>query len=166
MARLTLGVVLAVALLACASFAYAARDTQLMRNWHPMFIAPLLGRLGFPGHENVRHEFPVRDGALVRAPVTSCWNHDPLERDCDGPDHYKALVEGSRIGAYKGAPSLISPKRAKACATTADHRRYCVEDWRDDGKTEWLNTHRRIVEHALVVGCPGPHFEYPCKSKD
>jgi hypothetical protein len=34
-------VALLEALLACAG--YAARDTQLMRNWHPMFIEPALG---------------------------------------------------------------------------------------------------------------------------
>jgi hypothetical protein len=131
-----------------------------------MFIAPLLGDLGFPGHENARHEFPVRNGALVHAPVTSCWNYDFLEKDCDGPDHYKALVEGTKIGAYKGDPSLISPKRAKACATTSGHQRYCVKDLTDDGKTIWRDTHHRIVEHTLSIGCPGVHIELPCKSKD
>jgi hypothetical protein len=75
-------------------------------------------------------------------------------------------VDGTRIGAYKGDPTPISPPRAKACATTADHRKYCVSDWRFDGKTVWLDTHHKIEEHALVIGCPGPRLELPCKSKD
>lgn len=159
-------VALLVALLASAG--YAARDTHLIRNWHPMFVEPALGYFGlsFFGHEHTRHEYPVADGALVRGPVTSCWNYDFLERDCDGPDHYKAFVDGSKIGAYKGDPSPISPPQAKACGITTDHRKYCVSDWHDDGKTVWLDTGRDIEEHTLAIGCPGPHFEYPCTSKD
>ena len=72
-------VALLVALLACAG--YAARDTQLMRNWHPMFIEPALGYFGlsFFGHHHTNDEYPVVDGALVHAPITSCWNYDFLE---------------------------------------------------------------------------------------
>ncbi len=53
---------------------YAARDTQLIANWHPMFVEPTLGYFGlsFFGHEHTRHEYSVADGALVDAPITSC----------------------------------------------------------------------------------------------
>src|SRR5687768_16627274 len=98
-----------------------------MKHWHPMFVEPALGYFGlsFFGHEHTRHEHPVKDGAFVRAPITSCWNYDFLEADCDGPDHYKALVaDGSRpdsmIGAYMGdrGDPRTSPPRAKACGAS------------------------------------------------
>jgi len=137
-----------------------------------MFVEPALHSVGLSwfGHEHTRHEHPSADGVFTDgAPVTSCWHYDFLERDCDGPDHYKALVSGSKIGAYKGDPSPIVyplPLRAKACATTADGREHCVSDWIEDSKTVWLDTGGRIVEHRLAIACPGPHFELPCKSKD
>jgi hypothetical protein len=158
-----------VALLAGAG--YATKDTQVMAHWHPMFVEPALGHFGisFFGHDHTRHEHPARNGAFADgAPVTSCWSYDFLEKDCDGPDHYKAFVSGSRVGAYKGDPSAYSPPRAKECATTTDHLRVCVSDWRDDGKTVWreasLGAH--IKEHTHAVGCPGPRNELPCKSTD
>ena len=148
---------------------YAARGTQPVRDWHPVF-APVLDTLGFPGHKGKSHEHPVARGAFVDgAPVTSCWNYDfwQFEMDCDGPDHYKAFAAGSRVGAYKGDPSpVVYPLRARACAVTADGRRVCVSDWRDDGRVVWRETHGRIVEHALAIGCPGPRFELPCRSRD
>ena len=151
-----------------ASAGYAARSTQLIANWHPMFVEPALGYFGlsFFGHEHTRHEYSVADGALVDAPITRCWDYDFLERDCDGPDHYKAFLDGSRAEAYKGDPSPISPPRAKACGVTTDHRRYCVSDWRDDGKTVWLNTGRDLERHTLAIGCSYHHFEYPCTSRE
>jgi hypothetical protein len=82
---------------------------------------------------------PVEDGAFVRAPVTSCWNYDFLEKDCDGPDHFKAFVSDgvrpdSRLGAYKGDPwASFSPPRAKACGVSGG-RAYCVSDYSDDGQ--------------------------------
>ncbi len=157
-----------------ASAGYAARDTHTMKHWHPMFVEPALGYFGlsFFGHEHTNNEHPVEDGAFVRAPITSCWNYDFLERDCDGPDHYKAyLADGSTpdsmIGAYKGDPSPTSPPRAKACAiNTNPYLEYCVSDYRDDGKTVWLDTGRDLERHTLAIGCPGPRLEYPCTSND
>jgi hypothetical protein len=148
---------------------YAARGTQPVREWHPIF-APVLDSIGFPGHSGVSHEHPAHDGAFVDgAPVTSCWDYDfwQFEFDCDGPDHYKALVDGDRIGALKGDPSfLVYPLRAKACATTTDGQRVCVEDRTYDHKAVWRDTHGRIVEHTLVIGCPGPRWELPCVSRN
>jgi len=107
-------IALLVALLVSASLGYAARDTHTMKHWHPMFVEPALGYFGwsFFGHEHTRHEHPVKGGAFIDAPITSCWNYDFLERDCDGPDHYKAyLADGSRpnsmIGAYDARPRGI-----------------------------------------------------------
>ncbi len=171
-------VVLLVALLAgsLASQAYVARDTHTMKHWHPMFVEPALGYFGwsFFGHEHTRHEHPVKGGAFIDAPITSCWNYDFLELDCDGPDHYKAFVADgevpdSKIGAYKGDPGSprFSPVRAKACAINTDaYHRYCVSDYRDDGKTVWKETGRNLERHTLAIGCPGPRLEYPCTSKD
>jgi hypothetical protein len=171
--RLT--VMMAALLLALpASAGYAVRDTHTMKHWHPILVEPALGYFGlsFFGHEHTNNEHPVEDRAFVRAPITSCWRYDFLERDCDGPDHYKAyLADGSApdsmIGAYKGDPSPTSPPRAKACAiNTNPYREYCVSDYRDDGKTVWLDTGRDLERHALAIGCPGPRLEYPCRSRD
>jgi hypothetical protein len=139
-----------------------------MRHWHPALIERGITAVGlsFYGHHHTRHVYPVRGGAFVAAPITSCWDYDFIEKDCDGPDHYKAFVRGTKIGAYKVDPTSISPPRAKACAVTKDHRRYCVSDWRFDKETVCLDTHHRIEGHALVIGCPGPRLELPCKSKD
>src|SRR5215218_1699592 len=131
--------VLLVALLASA--AYAARDTRLMYHWHPMLVQPAFQYFGLYvfGHPHPHQPHPVRNGAFVSGPVTSCWNYDFLEADCDGPDHYKAFVsdgsaEDSKIGVYmgdRGSPRF-SPVRAKACAVNTDpYRRYCVSDYRD-----------------------------------
>jgi hypothetical protein len=60
-----------------------------------MFVEPALGYFGlsFFGHEHTRNEHPVKDGAFAHgAPITGCWNYDFPERDCDGPDDYKAFV--------------------------------------------------------------------------
>jgi hypothetical protein len=156
-----------VAMILLVAIGYAARDTQVMAHWHPMFVEPALGYFGisFFGHEHARHVHPAKGGAFTDgAPVTSCWRYDFLEKDCDGPDHYKALVSGTRIGAYKGDTWGSSPPRAKACAVAA--RRVCVSDWRDDGKTVWREAGARIEEHTLAIGCPGPRLEYPCSSRD
>jgi hypothetical protein len=155
-----------------ASTGYAARDTHFMRHWHPMLVEPVLGRLGlfFFGHEHTNNEHPVEDGAFIDAPITSCWNYDFLEKDCDGPDHYKAFVADgsaldSKIGAYKGDPGSGSPPRARACGVKGE-RTYCVSDYSDDGETVWRETHHNLESHALAVGCPGPRLELPCRSKD
>src|SRR5215208_818023 len=151
-----------------AGAGYAARDTQVIEHWHPMFVEPALGYFGlsFFGHEHTLHPHPVESGAFVDgAPITSCWSYDFLEADCDGPDHYKTFALGSRIGAYKGDPNSNSPPRAKACATT-DHHKVCVSDYSDDGKTVWRDAGAQIKEHTLAIGCPGPRNELPCKSKD
>ena len=169
--RLVLLLVVAVTLLVAAG--YAAKDTHTMKHWHPMFVEPALGYFGlsFFGHEHTRHEHPVKDGAFVRAPITSCWNYDFLEADCDGPDHYKAFVaDGSRpdsmIGAYMGDPwASFSPPRAKACGVSGG-REYCVSDWQDDGRIVWRETHHNLDSHTLAVGCPGPRLELPCRSRD
>jgi hypothetical protein len=165
-------VALLVALLASAG--YAVRDTHVMKHWHPMFVEPALGYFGLSlfGHDHTRHVHKVENGAFVRAPITSCWNYDFLERDCDGPDHYKAFVadggtRDSMIGAYKGDPGSNSPPRAQACAVnTNPYREYCVSDYRDDGETVWLDTGRNLERHTLAIGCPGPRLEYPCTSND
>jgi hypothetical protein len=163
-------VALLVALLASAG--YALRDTHVMKHWHPKFVEPALGYFGlsFFGHDHTRHVHKVEDGAFVRAPITSCWNYDFLEQDCDGPDHYKAFVSDgskpdSRIGAYKGDPGAGSPPRAKACAMSGEHT-YCVSDYRDDSKIVWRETHHNLDSHTLAVGCPGPRLELPCRSRD
>lgn len=170
--RVVLLLVVAVTLLVAAG--YVAKDTHTMKHWHPMFVEPALGYFGlsFFGHEHTRHEHPVKDGAFVRAPITSCWNYDFLEADCDGPDHYKAFVaDGSRpdstIGAYIGdrGDPRTSPPRAKACGVSGE-RTYCVSDYSDDGKTVWLDTGRNLESHTLAIGCPGPRLEYPCTSND
>lgn len=69
--RVVLLLVVAVTLLVAAG--YAAKDTHTMKHWHPMFVEPALGYFGlsFFGHEHTRHEHPVKDGAFVRAPITS-----------------------------------------------------------------------------------------------
>jgi hypothetical protein len=141
-----------------------------MSHWHPMLVEPALGHFGlsFFGHEHTNNEHPVEDGAFIDAPITSCWNYDFLEKDCDGPDHYKAFVADgsapdSKIGAYKGDPG--SPPRAKACGVKGE-RIYCVSDYSDDGKTVRRETHHNLESHALAVGCPGPRLELPCGSKD
>jgi|SRR5215217_2579361 len=165
--------VLLVALLASA--AYAARDTRLMYHWHPMLVQPAFQYFGLYvfGHPHPHQPHPVRNGAFVSGPVTSCWNYDFLEADCDGPDHYKAFVSDgtapdSRIGAYKGDPwASFSPPRAKACGmSSAGKHTYCVSDYVDDGKVVWRETHHNLDSHTLAIGCPGPRLEYPCKSKD
>jgi hypothetical protein len=177
MAKRLMMMVAIVALLVVllTSVGYAARDTHTMKHWHPMLIEPALGHFGlsFFGHEHTRHEHKVEDGAFIRAPITSCWNYDFLEHDCDGPDHFKAFVADgsvpdSMIGAYKGHPwASFSPPRAKACAVnTNPYHKYCVSDYRHDGKTVWLDTGRNLERHTLTVGCPGPRLEYPCTSKD
>jgi hypothetical protein len=156
------------------SIGYAAKDTNTMKHWHPMFVEPALGYFGisFFGHHHILHPDKVEDGAFVRAPITSCWHYDFLEKDCDGPDHYKAFVADgkapdSKIGAYKGDPSSSSPPRAKACAVnTKPYRKYCVSDYVDDGKIVWRDTGRNLESHTLAVGCPGPRLELPCRSKD
>jgi hypothetical protein len=165
---------LLVALLASAG--YAARNTHLMKHWHPMLVEPALGYFGlsFFGHEHNTRVYRVENGSFVEAPVTSCWDYDVLERDCDGPDHYKAyLADGrapdSKLGAYMGdrGNPRTSPPRAKACAVNqSPYRRYCVSDYLDDGKTVWRDTGRDLERHTLVIGCPGPRLEYPCGSKD
>jgi hypothetical protein len=166
----TLRIVLLVAAVLAAT-GYAAGGTQPVRDWHPVF-GPVLGSLGFPGHNGQPHEHPVSDGAFVDGgPVTSCWNYDfwQFELDCDGPAHYKAFADGGKIGAYKGDPTPVVfplPLRAKACVTTADGREVCVSDWVNDGKTVWRDTGGRIVEHRLAIACPGPRFELPCRSRD
>ena len=173
--RLT--VILATVALLVASLAsagYAARNPHLMEHWHPMFVEPALGHFGlsFFGHEHTPQEHRIEGGAFVDAPITSCWNYDFLERDCDGPNHYKVfLADGStrdsKVGAYKGDTSPTSPPRAKACAiNTNPYREYCVSDYRDDGKTVWIDTGRDLDRHTLAIGCPGPRLEYPCTSKD
>ena len=164
---------LLVALLASAG--YAARNTHLMKHWHPMLVEPALGYFGlsFFGHEHNTRVYRVEDGSFVEAPITSCWDYDFLERDCDGPDNYKAFVEDgiapdSKIGAYMGdGAGPLSPPRAKACAVNSNpHRKYCVSDYRDDGETVWIDTGRNLDRHTLAIGCPGPRLEYPCTSKD
>jgi len=162
-----------VAMILLVAIGYAARDTQVMAHWHPMFVEPALGYFGisFFGHEHARHVHPAKGGAFTDgAPVTSCWRYDFLEKDCDGPDHYKAFVADgskpdSRIGAYKGDEWGGSPPRAKACGVNDGHT-YCVSDYVDDGKTVWRETHHNLDSHALTVGCPGPRNELPCWSKD
>jgi len=174
--RATLAALVVVALLACAS--YAAKDTSTMKHWHPMFIESALNHFGisFFGHEHTRHYHPVSEagGAFIDgAPITSCWHYDFLEKDCDGPDHFKALLSDgekhdSRIGAYKGQPwDGFSPPRAKACATNLNpHHVYCVSDYVDDGEIVWLETHHNLESHTLAIGCPGPRLELPCTSRD
>jgi hypothetical protein len=161
---------LLVALLACTG--YAVKDTHTMQHWHPMLVEPALGYFGlsFFGHDHTRHPDKIEDGAFVRAPITSCWNYDFLERDCDGPDHYKAFVTDgsapdSKIGVYKGDPSSDAPPRAKACGVS-EERTYCVSDYSDDGKVVWRETGRNLESHTLAIGCPGPRLEYPCRSRD
>jgi len=148
------------------STAYAARDTQLMYHWHPMFIQPAFQYFGLYvfGHDHPHRPHPVRNGAFVSGPVTICWNYDFLEKDCDGPDHYKAFVSDgtasdSRIGAYKGDPwASFSPSRAKACGMNGE-RVYCVSDYRDDGEIVWRETGHNLESHTLAIGCPGPRLE-------
>src|SRR5215217_3724300 len=168
-------IVLLLALLTLA--AYAARDTRLMYHWHPMFIQPAFQYFGLYvfGHPHPHRPHPVRNGAFIEnAPITSCWDYDFLEKDCDGPDHYKAFVADgarpdSKIGAYmgdRGDPRTSSP-RAKACGmSSAGKHTYCVSDYVDDGKVVWRETHHNLDSHTLAIGCPGPRLEYPCKSKD
>src|SRR5215217_2489691 len=165
-------IALLVASLVCA--AYVARDTQLMYHWHPMFIQPAFQYFGLYvfGHEHPMSPHPVRDGAFVDSPITSCWDYDFLEKDCDGPQHYKAFVADgikpdSKIGAYLGDPGdpRFSPPLAKACGMNGDDT-YCVSDYRDDGRIVWRETHHNLDSHTLAVGCPGPRLELPCRSRD
>ena len=156
------------------SIGYAAKDTRVMKHWHPMFVEPALGYFGisFFGHDHTRHPHPVRGAAFVDAPITSCFDYDFMEADCNGPDHYKAFVADgskpdSRIGAYMGDPGSprFSPPRAKACGMNGAHV-YCVSDYKDDGKVVWRETHHNLDSHTLAVGCPGPRLELPCRSTD
>jgi hypothetical protein len=168
----TLIVILATLALLSA-VGYAARDTHTMQHWHPMLIERGVNAVGLSwfGHDHTRHVHPVKGGAFSDgAPVTSCWNYDFLERDCDGPDHYKAFIADgvkpdSRIGAYKGDSGSGSPPRAKACGVSGE-RTYCVSDYRDDGRTVWRETGYNLDSHTLAIGCPGPRLELPCRSKD
>jgi hypothetical protein len=148
---------------------YAAKDTHVMRHWHPMFVERWVNQAGYSwlGHVHTAREPEEKDGALVRAPVTTCWDYDFLELDCDGPDHYKSYLDGQRVGAYKGAETILSPPRAKACAVDTDtNRKSCVSDYKDDGEIVWLDTGRSIDEHTLVIGCPGPRsLHTPCTSR-
>lgn len=173
-AMVVASLVLLVALL--TSLGYAARNTQVMAHWHPMFVEAALAHYGISwfGHDHTLHPDKVENGAFVRAPITSCWDYDFLEHDCDGPDHYKAFVADgkkpdSRVGAYmgsRGSPRL-SPPRAKACAiNTHPYHRYCVSDYKYDGKVVWRETDRNLETHMLAVGCPGPRLELPCRSRD
>jgi hypothetical protein len=167
-------VTVALLMLLLTSLGYAAKDTQLMKHWHPMFVEAVLGYFGisFFGHDHTRHSHKVEDGAFVRAPITSCWKYDFLEADCDGPDHYKAFVADgerpdSRIRAYMGdrGDPRTSPVRAKACGMSTEHV-YCVSDYSDDGKIVWRETHHNLDKHMLTIGCPGPRKELPCVSRD
>lgn len=128
-----------------------------------------LGYFGskFFGHEHTAQEPKVEDGALIRAPVTTCWNYDFLELDCDGPDHYKSFLDAQRVNAYKGDETILSPPRAKACAIDTDTtHKFCVSDYKDDGETVWKDTGRNLDSHELVVGCPGPRsLNSPCRSR-
>ena len=65
---LLLLVALLVALLASAG--YAARNTHLMKHWHPMLVEPALGSFGlsFFGHEHNTRVYMVEDGSLLRHP--------------------------------------------------------------------------------------------------
>jgi hypothetical protein len=152
-----------------ASAAYAARGTHVMRHWHPMFVEEIVNNFGVSwlGHVHTAQEPAVEDGALVSAPVTTCWNYDFLEMDCDGPDHYKSFLDGQRIGAYKGDETLLAPPRAEACGLDTDtDQKFCVSDYKDDGETVWLDTGRSLEEHTLAVGCPGPRsLTTPCTSR-
>lgn len=146
--------------------AYVGRHTSLVRNWHPMLIEPALAHFGLTwmGHDHDPQPPKVAGNELVGSPVTTCWNYDFLELHCDGPDHYKAFADGSKIGAYKGTPSPISPSQATACAVFGKQQ-VCVTDDRDDGETVWLDTGRPIERYTLVE-CPGPRFErLPCTSR-
>src|SRR5215217_6996999 len=155
--RLTFSSFLLIVLL--IAFGYAAKDTQTMAHWHPMFIERGVSALGlsFFGHDHTRHPHPVKNGAFADgAPITSCWHYDFLEKDCDGPDHYKAFVTDgvrpdSKIGAYKGDTGAGSPPRAKACGMNAA-RVWCVSDYTDDGRTVWRETHHNLDSHTLAVG--------------
>jgi hypothetical protein len=78
-------VLLLAALLASAG--YAARNTHLMKHWHPMLVEPALGHFGlsFFGHEHNTRVYRVEDGSFVEAPVTSCgtttsWNATAMVR--------------------------------------------------------------------------------------
>jgi hypothetical protein len=168
--RVLFGIV-ALLVASLVSAGYAARDTHTMKHWHPMLIEPALGYFGlsFFGHDHTRHPDKVEDGAFVRAPVTSCWNYDFLERDCDGPDHYKAFVEDgiapdSKIGAYMGdgagalspprpkrAPSTPTPTISTVCRTTSTMGRSCGErrdaTWRG---TRWLSAAPVLVWNTPV----------------
>jgi hypothetical protein len=161
--------VLATIVLLVALLGYVFKDSQVLAHWHPAYIERGVTAVGLSwfGHDHTRHVHPVAGNAFADgAPVTSCWSYDFLEKDCDGPDHYKAFADGSMIGAYRGDPWGASPPRAKACATTVDDRKVCISDYSNDGKTVWRDAGSRIVEHALTVGCPGPRLELPCKSED
>jgi hypothetical protein len=116
-----------------ASAGYAARNAHLMKHWHPMLVEPALGYFGlsFIGHEHNTRVYRVEDGSFVEAPITSCWDYDFLERDCDGPDHYKAyLADGRAPDSKLGrtweivgtlGPHRYVPRRAPSTrAPTAD----------------------------------------------
>lgn len=107
-------VALLVALLASAG--YAVRDTHVMKHWHPMFVEPALGYFGlsFFGHDHTRHVHRVEDGAFVRAPITSCWNYDFLERDMGRPcgSTRDATLKGTRW--LSAVPALVSSTPARA----------------------------------------------------
>ena len=61
---------------------YAARDTHVMRHWHPMFVEKWVNQAGYSwlGHVHTAQEPEVKDDALVRAPVTTCWDYETAER--------------------------------------------------------------------------------------
>jgi hypothetical protein len=135
-------------------------------SWHPIFLEAWLAHFGISwmGHEHDPTYPRAEDGVIVDAPVTTCWNYDFLERHCDGPDHWKALLDGQRVGAYMGDESPISPKFAKACGY-ASETKFCVKDYVDDGEPVWLNTGHDLTKYSLEVGCVGVHFEQlPCSS--
>src|SRR5215208_1235827 len=166
--------VLATVVLLVALLGYVFKDSQVLAHWHPAYIERGVTAVGLSwfGHDHTRHVHPVAGNAFADgAPVTSCWSYDFLEKDCDGPDHYKAFIADgktadSRIGAYKGDPwHGHSPPRAKACGVNGG-RTYCVSDYVDDGKAVWRETGRNLESHTLAVGCPGPRHELPCKSSD
>jgi hypothetical protein len=162
-----LAVILTLVITVLAFTGYAAKDTHVMRHWHPMFVEKWVNQAGYSwfGHVHTAQEPEQKNGALVRAPVTTCWDYDFLEMDCDGPDHYKSFLDGQRIGAYKGDETILAPPRAKACATD-NGERFCVSDYEDDGETVWLDTGRNLEEHTLVIGCPGPRsLTTPCTSR-
>jgi hypothetical protein len=143
------------------------RGTAFIETWHPFFEEWLASfGISFFGHEHESQHHKVVGDALIDAPVTTCWQYDFLERHCDGPDHYKSLLDGSTVGAYKGDTSLVSPSRVKSCGYNESPRRaYCVSDYRTDNTTVWIDTGRNLERLTGTIGCPGPRsLFYPCTS--